>query len=74
MEAKIRENVEAIKEKLKEELREDFQRFDADNDGLLTKDELRAFVEKNSQKWEAFHESFFEGLDLDNDQKVTFEG
>ena len=70
----IRKNIEAIKENMREDLRKEFNKLDADGDGSLTLEEFRNFIESAKQNWEGFHEAFFDGLDTNKDQKVSFEG
>ena len=70
----IRKNVEKIKESMKNDLRKEFSKLDRDGDGSLTKEEFKHFIESAKQKWEGFHDAFFDGLDKDKDEKVSFEG
>ena len=71
---KIRENVAKIKESMKNDLRQEFGKLDRDGDGSLTKDEFKHFIKSAKQKWQGFHDAFFEGLDTNKDHKVSFEG
>ena len=57
-----------------EALRVEFQRYDKDGDGFITKDELKEVLSKVQTLTEADLEELMKDIDTDQNGKIDYEG
>ena len=57
-----------------ESLRVEFQRYDKDGDGFITKDELKEVLSKVQTLTEADLEELMKDIDTDQNGKIDYEG
>ena len=74
LEAVIRAEMAEIFAKLKVDMIKAFNAIDADNNGFLSKDEIKKVVEENVEQWGFFDDEKFDKLDENDDGKISIDG
>ena len=74
LEAEIRKEMAKIFANLKEEMIKAFNAIDEDNNGFLSKDEIKKVLEENVEQWGVFDDEMFDKLDENDDGKISIDG